>query len=1287
MRADEARSVQPDVVALQAGLLALSEELHGAVDQGGRLRYLNAALAARLGASAQHLLGQPLAAQAPAQERARLEQGLRDARQSGGVVRWECGWPGAAGTERVAWRAQLQPETGLVLVTARDETALRRSRREREEQALLESERRYRSLVEGSLQGIVILRGRKPLFANESFARIFGYERQEEIVGLASVNVLAAPHEAARMNAYAQARLHGEYAPEQYEFEGVRKDGTHIWLDCLVKVVQWEGAPAIQCANYDITPRKRAEQQLRAQQRLMQTVFDTVPHLLFVKDRDGNYLMANAAWLTHHGHGPEAMVGRNTLALEHRPLPDRERARALDLEVLRAGRLIEAEYERTVADGSRRTYRNYRAPLRDEAGEIVGTVGISEDITGQRRAEEALRASQRLLRLVVDTLPHNIFVKGLDGRYVMANRAMAEFHQLAPEQVLGRTLAELPGPRPEQVDLLSETDRQVLAANRLMSWPEVAITGADGQLAYHAIHKLPLHDDQGRVQGIVCLSEDITARKRAEEESRASQRLLRTVMDALPHNIYVKDLDGRYLLVNRSMAAFHKLTPEDLIGKRLEELTLPQPEQVRWLLETDRQVIEAGRMLDWADLRVTLTDGRTTIRRLHKLPLRDGEGRIQGVVGISQDITQEKHIEEQLRASHRLLQTVIDTVPNLLTVKDREGRYLLVNKAWIAHFGVPAAQALGHTLEELGVRPARDTEHVRSMDEEVLLRGKAFVQREYARQLPDGSVEHYLNFRTPLRDDAGAVTGVVGTVVDVTVLKRVEEELRASRQLLQTAFDLMPIWVFVKDTHSRIGMVNRRMLDDHGLTPDAVVREKPKFLSTGLTDEQRRMYDALDRRVLETRQQAELVGDVTLPNGETRRYRTIRVPLLGDGGEPVGIVGISEDVTERERAQRAMQQAQKLESLGVLAGGIAHDFNNLLVSVLGYAHLAATELPHDSPVQPLVRHIETAGRRASDLCNQMLAYAGKASFQVSRVQLNELIREMTELMGVSLTRNIRLLFDFAERLPELEVDATQLRQVVMNLVINASEAIGERPGAITVRTGVRQVDAAMLREFVTDPDLPEGPYVFLEVTDTGSGMDADTLNRIFDPFFTTKFSGRGLGLAAVLGIVRGHAGALRVASTPGAGTMFCLLLPPAQGIAKAPAERESPAPFRGSGTVLVVDDEPAIRELIELVLQALGFVVATAGDGNAALEAARRLDSALCAVLMDVGMPGLSSEETLRGMREAGLQAPVIVMSGHAATEVRERFAGLPVAAFLAKPFTGADVRARLEQVLGRTET
>ncbi|MGH2633227.1 MAG: PAS domain S-box protein, partial [Tepidiformaceae bacterium] len=316
-------------------------------------------------------------------------------------------------------------------------------------------------------------------------------------------------------------------------------------------------------------------------------------------------------------------------------------------------------------------------------------------------------------------------------------------------------------------------------------------------------------------------------------------------------------------------------------------------------------------------------------------------------------------------------------------------------------------------------------------------------------------------------------------------------------------------------------------------------------------------------------------AEVNLADGSAS-FEVVMSPVQQENGQLNGVLLLAREITERKRSEEALRQAQKLESLGVLAGGIAHDFNNLLVGIIGNAGLALTEISPSSPARETIQDIEHAGRRAADLARQMLAYSGKGRFVVHQVAIADLVEEMTHLLRVSLGKRVTLSYQFAPDLPWVEADATQLRQVIMNLVVNASDAIGDADGVITLSTGRLIVDANYLAEAYMSPDLPPGPYIYLDVEDTGCGMDAETAARIFDPFFTTKFTGRGLGLAAVLGIVRGHHGALKVTSEPGCGSTFRLLLPAADAPAADVSEGTTVASaWRGSGVVLVVDDEPS----------------------------------------------------------------------------------------------------------------
>ncbi len=317
----------------------------------------------------------------------------------------------------------------------------------------------------------------------------------------------------------------------------------------------------------------------------------------------------------------------------------------------------------------------------------------------------------------------------------------------------------------------------------------------------------------------------------------------------------------------------------------------------------------------------------------------------------------------------------------------------------------------------------------------------------------------------------------------------------------------------------------------------------------------------------------------------------------------------------------------------------------------------------------------------------MLAYSGKGKFIVKPLNLSKVVEEMAHLLDVSIAKNVILKYDFAPDLPSVEADATQLRQIIMNLIMNASEAIGEQSGIVSIRTGVTEADKAYLSETYLDDDLPEGYYVYLEVADTGRGMDEETKNKIFDPFFTTKFTGRGLGLAATLGIVRGHRGALKVYTHLNRGTNFKVLFPcseqPAEAsTAAAPPERE----WRGQGIVLVIDDEESVRVVAKQILERRGFEVLTAEDGSEGVEIFSTRSKDIVLVLLDLTMPHMDGKETFRQLRRIRPDVKTILSSGYNAQDVTNRFAGKGLAGFIQKPYR---VRALLEtvrEVLERTE-
>jgi two-component system, cell cycle sensor histidine kinase and response regulator CckA len=386
---------------------------------------------------------------------------------------------------------------------------------------------------------------------------------------------------------------------------------------------------------------------------------------------------------------------------------------------------------------------------------------------------------------------------------------------------------------------------------------------------------------------------------------------------------------------------------------------------------------------------------------------------------------------------------------------------------------------------------------------------------------------------------------------------------------------------------------------------------------------------------------------------------------------------------DRIAIERKLLEGQKLESLGLLAGGIAHDFNNLLTGVLGNASLLRLALPPSDDTEPQLRAIETASLRAAELCRQMLAYAGKGRFVIEPTALSALVEGMLPLLKISIGRGVRVNLELTGQLPFVMADATQLRQIVMNLVINASDAIGNRSGDIFLTTGLIALNGPVSRSPVTDGELPAGDYVFLEVRDTGCGMAPETLQKIFDPFFSTKFAGRGLGLAAVLGIVRSHQGALRVESTPGTGSTFRLLLPPAEEEPAVTSSVPTAHPWSHTARVLVIEDDETVRTVAAEALKSYGLSPQLAADGESGIAAFRKNPAAFDLVLLDLIMPGLSGEETLAHLRAIRREVRVLIMSGYNETDTLARLEDpLSRLGFLHKPFTREMLKVKVRALL-----
>ena len=410
-------------------------------------------------------------------------------------------------------------------------------------------------------------------------------------------------------------------------------------------------------------------------------------------------------------------------------------------------------------------------------------------------------------------------------------------------------------------------------------------------------------------------------------------------------------------------------------------------------------------------------------------------------------------------------------------------------------------------------------------------------------------------------------------------------------------------------------------------------------------------------------------------------------------GTVSSFIGTFLDITQRRQQEEhrkefehRIQQTQRIESLGILAGGIAHDFNNILMGIMGHADLAQEEMSPLSPARESLCEIVAASKRAAELCGQMLAYAGKGRVEQRDFSLRDLIEETLKMLKTCITKKAILNLNLEKELPCIHGDPPQIRQILMNLVINASDAIGERSGTVTISTGATECSEEYLANgYIVAPGAP-GIYVYVEVSDTGCGMDKKTVERIFEPFYTTKFTGRGLGLSAVMGIVNAHKGALRVYSEPGKGTSFKVLFPAVEASGEGDRADVAGSAWRGSGTVLLTDDEETVRTISSMQLRRLGFEVLTAQDGRQAVDLYRKRSGEIALVLLDLTMPHMDGEEAYRELRQINPDVRVILASGYSESDIASRFAGKGLAGCLQKPYTLAKLRSLLSSVMPEAE-
>lgn len=774
-----------------------------------------------------------------------------------------------------------------------------------------------------------------------------------------------------------------------------------------------------------------------------------------------------------------------------------------------------------------------------------------------------------------------------------------------------------------------------------------------------------------------------------------SQSIVTDVFNDASDVIYVKDLDGRYLVINEVGARLLNRTVGECIGKTDE--TLYPSASAKILRENDLQVISDGEP-SMLEEEVVIGAEKITFHTIRS-PFRDDQGAIAGVSGISRDITIRKACEETLRLNEERLK-LAQQAGQFGTwdwdVVTESGR---CSPEYSRLFGFP----------ENGLMPTFDEwlERVHSDDKDRVVHAifDAHINHlsyhlEY-RIVPSEDTVRWVEARASIftKPDRNSLR-VVGVVFDITHQK--EEEARLERLVDERTQELRTALIALRRSEKRYRVLFNGIedgllvhdLEGHILDCNESLCRQLSYSREELLSMRTREIDDPDFAAgFEARLSTQLKGGTLSCEGvhRTRDGRSIPIDIKSRRMNYLGqdaVLSVTRDISKRKQAERQrealeeqVRHTQKLESMGLLAGGIAHDFNNLLVGVMGHAEMARDSLPDSHDVQDDLEGILAAAERAAGLCNQMLAYSGRGRFVVRVLNVNETFHDISKLLRASVSKKIRVDFDLQNDIPAVEADPAQMTQLILNLLTNAAEAIGDEKGAILIRSRKQYCDRSFLGKMIMDDRLEAGDYVVLSVRDNGSGMDEDTLERIFDPFFTTKFTGRGLGLAAVIGIVRGHNGTMQVKSTVGKGTCFDVYLPASDQLVE-----EKPLPQReaiandGEDTILLVDDEPSVLNVARRMLERKGYQVLTATNGQEALDVYRK--HAIKGVVLDLTMPELDGRETYAELRRIDPEVRVLISSGYTSQEVGEDFAGYGKISFIQKPFQAEDFYAKMKDVL-----
>ncbi len=1180
--------------------------------------------------------------------------------------------------ERVTALLSIHPviyENDLALLTS----AVDVTERIRSEEALRESEERFRSAFEVAPHGIALVAPEgKWLKINDAVSKIIGYG-EEELRGQTFQDALH-PDDLEKYCAGVQRIETGAIATHQQEIRFLHKEGQAVWALLAVSMVtDSKNAPLYFVAQiYDLTERKQTEEALLESNRRLQGIFDYSPLLVSIKGVDGRYRITSKSYELCHGVKNEAIAGKTAAGRyaenpEVALLTEKE-----DRMVLETGEPLQGRIMTRIKGGEKRDFLVTKFLLRDAKGEPSEICGVGIEITEHRRAEEALLESNRRLQGIFDYSPLLISIKGVDGRYKRINKRYEAYSGMRSEEIAGKTIAGRYAESPEITRQTEEEDRTLLeTGGPLQERITTRIMG--GKKHDFLLTKFLLRDADGKPDEICGIAMEITERRRAEEALFESNRRLEGILNHAPLSVSLKDLEGRYKWINRRYEDLFGVQIEDMTGKTALEVFGKDPTLAplaQHTFDKDLEAVGFDEPIYGESFKQLLPDGRLRDFQRTKFALRDENGQPTEICSISTDVTDRQAMEEalreseaQLRESEERFRHIAERAPVPISInRISDGMFLYANPRTNAFHGFDPGELTGKKSVDLYEHPE---DRVEIMKE--LLRTGHIHDREVKLRNPvDGtSLAALISYtRIPFDGEDAVMTATH----DVSDLKRIETALRESEHRFRAVVEGSPLpLIIARTSDGEIIFANSHTGPAFGLpVEDVIGRCAQDFYQD--PEERQAIMEHIHK-------EGDLLGqELRMKKADgSSMIVLLSCHLITLQGEETVLTGF-QDITAFKEAEETFRQTMKMEAVGQLTGGIAHDFNNLLGVVIGNLELLEERIEGEMPLNFVKRALGAADRGAA-LTQRLLAFSRKQALEPKPTNLNRLVSGMTELLDHSLAKAIEIETDLGGDLWPIMIDPNQLESVILNLSLNAQDAMPEG-GQLKITTeNIASRDAG-----TKEIDLPHDRYVLLTVKDSGTGIAKENLDRVFDPFFTTKDVGKGsgLGLSVVYGFIRQSDGRIHIESAPGEGTAIKIYLPTTDE--DADTDEDALPMMRGlegkGETILVVEDDAEMRSVAKRMLTALNYQVLEAEDAPSALsllEKSTGVDLLFSDVVLPSGMNGVDLVRKARQHHD-GLKA--LLTSGYLAEFPGRADSSDLGAELIKKPYRKRALARKIREVL-----